>query len=68
MSALVYSIPVFLMIALEGLGISPKSKTRKMLLNISTIAIGLLIGFPISVAIFPALTIKNGKDIEDRFH
>jgi hypothetical protein len=40
----------------------------KNLLDIQCVTIGLLVGLPFSVSIFPPLSVKNGKDLEAEFH
>ena len=68
MSSLCMSVPVFLIICLGGIGIAPKTTVPKFVLDVSTIGVGLFLGLPISVAIFPAMTIKKGADLEPEFH
>lgn len=62
------ALPIGAMMMLNTVGIKPASKGPKFGMDIITLAFGLYFGFPISVATFPALSIKRGKDIEPEFH
>ena len=68
MSIIALATPAALMLLMGGLGLTPKSKLPKLTLDVATVAFGLFIGLPLSVAMFPGLTIKKGKDCEEEFH
>ena len=50
------------------MGIKPRGKIPKNLLQISTIGVGLYFGLPMSVAIFPPVSVKKGPELEECFH
>ena len=67
MSLMALSIPVGLMISMGAVGLSPKSKNPKFVMDVGTVAIGLFFGLPLSVAMFPSLAVKNAKECEPEF-
>ncbi len=68
MSFMVLAIPVALVLASGKMGIKPKGTFAKNLLQMTTIGLGLQLGLPMSVAIFPPVSIKNGSELEESFH
>ena len=67
MSASSVIIPTFFILTLAKIGISPKGKVLKTLVEFNCVIAALLIGFPFSVSIFPPMSIKQGKDLEPEF-
>ena len=68
MSMMCMGTPTFLVLMSGALGVSPQGKTFKALFDIGAIGLGLYIGLPLSVAIFPPLKIKKESDLEPEFH
>ena len=68
MSFICLAVPVALTIQAGRMGIKPRGKLPKNLLQLSTIAVGLYVGLPMSVAIFPPVSVKKGPQLEERFH
>jgi len=68
MSLTCMGVPTLMLLGLGSMGMVPKGKAPKTLFEIFMIAFGLYVGLPISVAVFPSLTAKNGKDLEEEFH
>jgi hypothetical protein len=68
MSMMCMGTPTFLVLMLGAVGISPKGRSAKTLLDIGAITVGLYVGLPMSVAIFPSLSVKKGTDLEPEFH
>ena len=61
-------IPAVLILSLAAIGIAPKSKIPKNFLEINIVAFALLVGLPISVALFPPVCEKKGTVLESEFH
>jgi len=68
MSFLCLATPTALVFLGSGFGINPKGKFVKFVFDMSTIGVGLYIGLPVSVAIFPPVSEMKGKDLEKQFH
>lgn len=68
MALMSLGIPVTMMLAMGGAGMTPKAKFPKTALELGTIGIGLYIGLPYSVAMFPSESVIKGKECEDKFH
>lgn len=68
MSVMCMGIPTIAILLLGGLGVSPKGKITKMGFEVFMISGGLYIGLPISIAVFPSLSVKKGTDLEPAFH
>ena len=68
MSLIAMSLPVALMISMGAIGLAPKAKAPKFVMDVSTVAVGLFFGLPLSVAMFPSLSAKNAKECEQEFH
>lgn len=68
MSLMCMGTPTILVLLLGAMGFSPKGRSARTLLDIGTITVGLYVGLPMSVAIFPPLSIKKGTDLEPEFH
>jgi hypothetical protein len=68
MSMMSVGIPCFLILALGGIGIAPKGAVMKNLLEISCVGFALLVGLPLSVSLFPPVSVKKGTELEKEFH
>ena len=68
MSASSVSIPTILILTLAAVRISPTNVVLKNLLELNCVTIALLVGLPLSVSIFPPVSVKDGKDLEPEFH
>uniref|UniRef100_A0A7S3CSB1 Uncharacterized protein n=1 Tax=Strombidium rassoulzadegani TaxID=1082188 RepID=A0A7S3CSB1_9SPIT len=68
MSLCCVGIPAVLILSLGAIGIRPKGTVMKNLLEINCVTMGLLYGLPISVAVFPPVSMKKGTEIEEKFH
>jgi hypothetical protein len=68
MSLMAMGIPTFIILSLGSVGLVPKAKLPKSIFEVLCISCGLYLGLPISVSVFPSLTIKNGTDLEEEFH
>jgi hypothetical protein len=68
MSFISLATPVVLMISFGAIGLMPKAKAPKFVFDVSTVAIGLFFGLPLSVAMFPSLSVMKGKRAEPEFH
>jgi len=67
MSLLCMGIPTFMILGFGAVGVSPKGRISKSLFEIIFITIGLRLGLPTSVAVFPSLSSKKGTDLEEQF-
>lgn len=61
-------VPISLMMMLNLFSIKPVGHMSKFSLQIATLAMGLYIGLPISVALCPTVLSANGQDIEPEFN
>jgi sideroflexin-5 len=61
-------IPAVIILSLGAVGVRPTGKTAKTTLEVLCIAFALRVGLPLSVSIFPPLSIKKGNDLEEEFH
>ena len=61
MSIMSTGLPAAFIIMLGGIGIAPKNRSLKNVLDITCIALALGIGLPGSVSIFPPVSVKKGK-------
>lgn len=68
MSFMCVTIPAALILALNTVGVRPKSAVPKNLMEISCVSASLLFGLPLSVAIFPPKSMLKGIDLEPEFH
>ena len=68
MSIMSNGLPAVLILSLAGLGIAPKGKILKNALDLSCITAALVIGLPGSLSIFPPVSRKSEKSLEEAFH
>lgn len=68
MSVSSVSIPCALILGLGAVGIAPTGFAAKSTVEFCCITAALTIGLPMSVSIFPPVSEKNGKDLEEEFH
>jgi hypothetical protein len=67
MSVIAMSIPTALIIMMRTMGAMPVAKIPKLSVELTTVAFGLYLGLPFSVAIFPNLNSKRGSACETQF-
>ena len=60
MSASACTIPAATVLALAAIGIIPKGRIGKTALDLGSVCLGLGIGLPLSIAVFPPVTVKRG--------
>jgi sideroflexin-5 len=68
MSLISVSIPAVLILSCGAVGFRPTGSTSKFLFEVFCIGTALRLGLPASVSIFPPLSIKEGKQLEEQFH
>ena len=67
MSFFSVGFPTSLILMLGLLGLNPQVFAFKTILDLNCIALGLLIGLPLSVSVFPPVSQKSGVEIEKEF-
>jgi len=67
MSSSTCVIPAVLIASLSAIGFAPKGQAMKNLKEIGCVTIGLAIGLPMSVSIFPPISVKKGDTLEAEF-
>jgi hypothetical protein len=73
MSRLILSAPTFIipgvsMFLLDSMGLIPKSKAPRTLLELVVISCALYLALPLSVSLFPPRGEINANEIEPEFH
>ena len=68
MSLMSLGVPTLMIMSFGSIGMVPKAKLPKTVFELICITFGLYVGLPVSVSVFPSLTIKNGTDLEEEFH
>jgi hypothetical protein len=68
MSLISVAIPTTLILTLAAVGVAPKGKVIKNFVEINCVTVGLVFGLPLSVSLFPPVSIKKGTELEKEFH
>jgi len=61
------TIPSGIILSLGLVGIAPTAFAQKTVLEVLCVGGALRVGLPMSVAVFPPITMKNGSDVEPEF-
>ena len=68
MSAMCLSLPTAIIFALRGVGIKPKTKLYKSIMEITCIGFGSLVGLPFSVSVFDPIKRIPGSKLEEQLN
>ena len=68
MSASSVFIPTIFILSLNGIGVNPTAPAAVRAMDLTCIAAALRLGLPMSVAVFPPICCKPGKEVESEFH
>ena len=61
MSIFALGIPTALLMVMDKIGMVPKAKIPKLMMEVPTVAFGLFMGLPLSVAYFPPISTLPGS-------
>lgn len=67
MSIVAMGIPTFMLMVMDKMRLVPKSKFPKLFVEVPTVAFGLFMGLPLSVAYFPPVSTLSGPQLEPEF-
>lgn len=62
------AIPAGLILGFSAIGFSPTGKIVKTSFDVWCIILALGLGLPLSIAVFPPVSLKRGADLEQEFH
>jgi hypothetical protein len=68
MSVISVGLPAALILSLAAVGVAPKGKLVKTAVELNCVTMGLVFGLPLSVSLFPPVSIKKGSELEKEFH
>ena len=64
MSIFAMGIPTGMLMVMDKMGMVPRAKIPKLLIEVPTVAFGLFMGLPLSVAYFPPISTLPGSNLE----
>ena len=67
LAAFCMAIPIGMMMTINIAGLGPTRRLPKIAADVTTLSIGLYLGLPLSVALFPTSLFAKGCDIEPEF-